>query len=257
MGSVITKIDDHPFGDVPARAGVTVDGRVQSRAVLDSEDRPILLWMHRLEPGARLTWERPAQDHLVYVWEGQAFSGSERMGVDEAFVVEHGGRGEIHAGDTPAVVLHFHRPEDFPEPPPRGGGHVHVLAGAAVRRGIDLKHQVGRSLFADAACPTCAVWLHGNQLPFGEGAPPHHHNNDEIIVITAGKMQLGRIGHGRGTVVAIDQETRYAFKCGEEGLSFINFRPDTPVLFIEGRPPADERARLLKGLSRSAPVTVN
>jgi hypothetical protein len=221
------------------------------------EDRPILLWMHRLEPGASLSWDQPAQDHVIYVWEGEAFSKSERMRPDEAYVVEHGGRGEITAGEAHLEVLHLHRPEDYPEPASRSGGHTHVLAGAAVRRGLDVKHQVGRALFADAACPSCTVWLHGNQLPFGEGAQPHHHSEDEVIIITAGVMQLGRLRHGRGTVLAIDKETRYAFQSGEEGLSFINFRPTPPVLFMEGRPPADERARLLKGLSRSVPVTVS
>ena len=256
MASVLCKIEDREFEPVLACAGVTTSGDVRCRRVVDGEGRPILLWMHRMAPGASIVWDRPPQDHAIYVWEGQAFAGRDRISADEAYIVEHGGRGGIEARDVPVEVLHFHRPEAHPEPAMRDGGHAHVLAGAAIRRGLDVRHQVGRSLFADAACPTCAVWLHGNQLPFGEGADPHYHNEDELMVITAGAMKLGRIAHGRGTVLAIDRQTRYAFKVGEQGLSYINFRPSPPVMFMDGRPPQDERARLLKALSRSVPVSI-
>jgi hypothetical protein len=43
------------------------------------------------------------------------------------------------------------------------------------------------------------------------------------MVVTAGAMKLGRIAQGRGTVLAIDRQTRYAFKLGEQLLSYINF----------------------------------
>jgi hypothetical protein len=257
MASVIARIDAKPAGPTPARAGVTAGGDVKTRPVIDAADRPLLMWVHSLAPGASLRWDRPAQDHLIYVWEGRVLDGKQPIGLDEAFVVEHGGRGEVHAGAAPAVVLHFHRAEDHPDRPSRPGGHTHALTGGAVRRGLDDRAKVGRSLFADAACPTCEVWLHGNQLPPGLKADRHYHTDDEIIVVTGGEMMLGRLGYGRGSVLAIDAETRYAFKCGANGLSFVNFRAAPPVYVVadDSLPPQDGRALLLRGLARSRPVT--
>lgn len=256
MASVVARIEDAPFGPTPERAGVATAGEVATRAVVAAPDRPLLLWAHHLAPGASLSWDAPAQDHLVYVWEGGVTAERHRLRPDEAYVVEHGGHGAVEAGEAGATVLHFHRPEDQPEAPLRAGGQSHVLCGARVMRGLDVKHQVGRALWADAACPTCAVWLHGNQLPSGLKTDRHFHTEDEIIVVTAGEIRLGRLGYGRGAVLAVDRETRYGFTCGDPGLSFINFRPAPPtyVLGDASRPPQDERTILLKGLARSQPV---
>jgi quercetin dioxygenase-like cupin family protein len=255
MASVIARIDEPAFGPTPAEAAVTVGGEVETRAVIASPDRPLRLWLHRLRPGASLAWSQPRQDHLVYVWEGAVTVKRLTLGVDEAYVIEHGGRGEVRAGDQAATLLHFHRAEDHPQAPIRAGGHTHLLAGGAVRRGIDTRDRVGRSLFADAACPTCAVWLHGNQLPAGLKTDLHYHTEDEIIVVTAGQMKLGRLAYGRGSVLAIDAQTRYGFRCGDDGLSFINYRADPPTYVGSdtSRPPMDERALLLNGLAHSRP----
>ena len=256
MASVISRFEDAAVGPVPSRAAMVAAGEVETRGVIAGEGRPLLLWIHRLQPGATLTWDGPAQDHLVYVWEGAVVFERQQLGVDEAFVVEHGARGVAQCADRPATVLHFHRREDHPQPASRAGGHTHVLAGARVMRGVEPKTSIGRSLFADAACPTCEVWLHGNQLPPDLKVDRHYHTEDEIIVVTDGQIRLGRLGYGRGSVLAIDAETRYGFASGDEGLSFINFRPATPVYVIgdDSRPPQDERTLLLRGLARSRPA---
>lgn len=258
MASVVTRIEDAAYGPVPARAGVAASGEVATRPVMAGEDRPLLMWAHTLAPGASLEWNGPAQDHLVYVWEGAVTADRQTLTVDEAFVVEHGGHGVVQAGETPATVLHFHRPEDHAAAAGREGGHTHVLAGARVMRGVEAKSAVGRALYADAACPTCEVWLHGNQLPPGLKVERHYHTEDEIIVVTAGEIKLGRLGYGRGSVLAVDAETRYGFTSGDPGLSFINYRPAPPVYVIgdDSRPPQDERALLLRGLARSQPAPV-
>ncbi len=255
MASVISKFNDLPYGSVPDRAGLSNSAGVETRRVIDGGDRPLLLWMHRLKPGATLAWNRPAQDHLAYVWEGAVEAEGRTLGADEVFIVEHGGHGGLKGGPAGAVVLHFHRPEDFPEPPSRAGGHAHVVAGADIRRGVDTR-RVGRALYADSACPTCEVWLHGNQLPEGQRVDRHYHTEDEIVVVTEGEILMGRLAYGRGSVLAIDAETQYAFTCGEGGLSFINYRPASPVYVIgdNSKPPADERELLLKGLANSIPA---
>jgi len=256
MGSVISRLEGADYGPVPTRAAVAVAGEVKTRPVLDGAERPILLWMHRLGPGATLSWDRPVQDHLLFVWEGGVVAEGQPLGANEAFVVEHGGTGQVTCGDVASTVLHFHRPEDYPHPAPRGGGHTHLLAGARVMRGWERKMAMGRTLFADAACPTCEVWLHGSQLPPLWPVVPHYHTEDEIIVVTQGEIRLGRVGYGPGAVLAVDAETRYAFSSGEDGLSFINYRPASPVYVMadHSRPPQDERALMLQGLARSEPA---
>jgi len=257
MASVIARTEDSTLGPTPPEAGVTVTGEVETGAVIAGGERPLWLWLHRLQPGASLAWSQPKQDHLIYVWEGVVEVGRMKLAADEAYVIEHGGRGEVRAGAEPAAVLHFHRPEDYPEAAARPGGHTHLLAGGAIRRGVDVRASVGRSLFADASCPTCAVWLHGNQLPAGLKTDRHYHTEDEIIVVTGGAMRLGRLDYGRGSVLAIDAETRYAFMCGDDGLAFVNFRPAPPTYVVadHSKPPQDERALLLNGLARSKATT--
>ena len=124
MASVVAKIEDAPTGPTPANAGVAVRGEVVTRPVVTGDDRPLYLWVHELSPGASLSWDAPVQDHLVYVWEGMVSADRQPIRVDEAFVVEHNGKGVIEAGDEPAIVLHFHRPEDYPHPASRSGGSI-------------------------------------------------------------------------------------------------------------------------------------
>src|ERR1700753_274162 len=105
MAAVVSKFDALAFGPVPDRAGIKVSGQVETRAVVDGAERPILLWMHRLQPGATLPWDAPAQDHLAYVWEGRVTSGEDELGVDEVLVIENRGHGSLTCGAEPAVVL--------------------------------------------------------------------------------------------------------------------------------------------------------
>lgn len=255
MGSVVVRLEDQPAGPTPIEAGAAAAAGVTTRRVLAGPDRPLWLWLHVLEPGASLAWDRPKQDHLVYVWAGRLASRDLTLLPDEAYVVEHGGRGEVRAVE-PSVVLHFHRPEDHASPAGRTGGRAHLLAGCAVRRGTDPRTRIGISLFADASCPGCQVWLHGNAYPPGYKVEAHLHSEDEIIVVTGGALQLGKLAYGRGSVLAVDAETRYGFTAGAEGLAFINFRAAPPTFSRAGsdRGMRDERSMVLNALAHARPA---
>ena len=255
MGSVVVRLEDQPFGPTPPKAGVTAADGVVTRPVLAGPDRPLWLWLHALEPGASLAWDRPQQDHLVYVWEGVLQSRDLMFRPDEAYVVEHGAQGEVRAVER-TLALHFHRPEGYGSPAARAGGRVHLLAGCAVRRGTDPRTRIGISLFADASCPSCQVWLHGNEYPPGYKVEPHLHSEDEIIVVTGGEARLGKLAYGRGSVLAVDAETRYGFTAGEDGLAFVNFRAAPPTFARAGsdRGMRDERSMVLNALAHARPA---
>jgi hypothetical protein len=91
---------------------------------------------------------------------------------------------------------------------------------------------MGGGIHADAACPTCTVWLHENDFHCKNGTtvPLHSHSEDEIIFVTAGEIRLGNRRYGPGTALAITANTVYGFEAAPEGLSFINFRAASPTV---------------------------
>lgn len=61
--------------------------------------------------------------------------------------------------------------------------------------------------------------------PPGTKVEPHAHDVDEIIVVTQGELRFGRQVFGPGSSVFIPARTLYSFQAGDEGATFLNFRP--------------------------------
>jgi hypothetical protein len=221
---LIQSIDAAPAAAFPELAGVSAAGDVRTRAVVEGPDRPLFLWRHDLAPGAAIAWDAPAHGHLVYLWRGEAaFEGAGLEGED-ALIVEPGGRGSLAAGRAGATLLHFFAPVERPEAA-RAGGGAHVLRKKALTR--HFHPQTTITLYADASCEGCDLWLHSGESPAGMQnfvEEPHSHSKDEIIVVVAGSLLLGPNRHGTGTALAIDADTVYSFAVKEDALHFVNFR---------------------------------
>lgn len=242
--AVVTTVQETPVGDFPALAGVEGRGLIESRAVIGGPERPLLLWSHRLAPGAEIEWDRPPVGHAVYLWQGEARMDGRALETTGAGIVGHGGRAVLAAGAEGCELLHFQERDDGP-PPTRRGGCVHV-----VNPGEALRYEPGEGIvYADSGCPYCELWLHSNRMPAVEGGVPRHmHSEDEVIVVTEGAMAFGTRDLPPGTALAIDAETVYAFKAGPDGLKFVNFRAKDPYYIAmnkKGRgEPISERGAL-------------
>ncbi len=121
---------------------------------------------------------------------------------------------------------------------------------------LGTQNGAGGGLHADAACPTCTVWLHENDFRCSDGTvvPLHSHSEDEIIFVTAGEIKLGNRRYGSGTALAIAANTVYGFEAAAKGLSFVNFRAASPTVTTP-RGVHDERQMWLSGLG--APLYAN
>src|SRR4051812_14709958 len=128
MGRVVIKnfTESNP-AQFPQLAGVSVSGTVTTNAVVAKAKRPLLLWQHNLAPGAEITLDKPPVGHLMYVLGGEADANGQKLTSEGAFIVAHGAKGTLRAGASPLTVLHFHRPDDYPEAPHKAGGCCHVL----------------------------------------------------------------------------------------------------------------------------------
>jgi len=242
---VIASRDDAPLGTFPSSPSVRFAVGIESRAVIVGDDRPIQFWVHEARPGAEISWDHPADDHLLFVQSGEVRDGDKIVGADEVYIVEHGARSTLRAGERGAELAHFFRIDGAP---PRSGGHVHALDRAKIRVGSDPTIPgITITLFADATCPTCQVWLHGTIFTTpGFKAWPHSHTEDEVIYIVGGEMRLGTTLLKPGTAVAIDTDTVYSFEAGPEGLHFINYRVGEPIHVPVGtdRAPINERVHM-------------
>lgn len=67
--------------------------------------------------------------------------------------------------------------------------------------------------------------LFETQVPANAVAAVHCHEEDEIMYILAGEMVLGNRSLGPGSSMFIAANTKYGFRAGPDGLSFLNFRP--------------------------------
>ena len=236
-------------GSFPDIAGVTMQGKIESKGVVQTDDQPMWCWVHHLSPGAQIQWSKPPVAHGVFVWEGAIESDGKSYGVEAALVVEHHGVAAFHAGPEGAVITHFHRRPGHPEVPARSGGHASFFD----RDGIfcfDNRPTGGSAvtLYSDSGSETNDVWLHRSGSVPGRKLPSHCHSEDEVIFITKGVMQVGRKALTPGTALAIDQNTAYKFEAGPDGLTFINFRSTQPYYIPvgpEGRGvPRNERETL-------------
>jgi quercetin dioxygenase-like cupin family protein len=219
---IVTLERSHPLPGAPG---------IESRAYLDGPGAPLHLARHRLAPGAAMRIEGEPADRLVYVFEGMVAAGDRHLAKGSSLIVEFGARMDLSAGPDGATVLTFNqaeRPADG-----RPGGHVHLLPREAVPRTHDLgtQNEMGGGIHADAACPSCTVWLHENDFhaKAGTTVPPHSHSEDEIIFVTAGEIGLGNRRYGPGTAIAVAADTVYGFEA-PQGLSFINFRAASPTV---------------------------
>lgn len=206
------------------------DPAVETRVAL-GEANPLAARWHAVPCGAGIAWRESARGHAIYVWSGEVIAGGLLLDAGSCVIVEHGASVDLRAGADGAELLVFNATAACATAPQGEGGHVHLLPSADVPRVERLSGSAvaGGALFADSRCPTCALWLHESTFPEPHrGAAVHSHTEDEVIVVIGGEMVLGGKARGRGTVLFVARDTRYAFDTGEAGLSFINFRPGHP-----------------------------
>jgi hypothetical protein len=205
---------------------------VESRAYLAGEGDPLHLLRHALASGAALRLQGDRADICAYVFEGSVTACGQVLTKGSSMIVEYGAQAELVAGFEGAVVLVFNQAER--PAGARAGGHVHLLPRESMPCTHDLgtQNEMGGGIHADAACPTCTVWLHENDFHCTSGTvvPLHSHSEDEIIFVTAGQIKLGNRLYGPGTALAIAADTVYGFDAAPIGLSFINFRAASPTV---------------------------
>lgn len=203
-------------------------GQVETRAIFSGDCDPIHLHLHRLGPGAVVSFTDAPTDYSLYVWDGAVEAGGTRLGSRSSAIVEYGGSLKVTACIEGATLLAFCLKDRGVE---LAGGHVHLLPNERVPRAdITMGKQVGMALHADSQCPTCKLWLHENDYADADVETAlHSHSEDEVIFVRAGTMRLGNRLHGPGTALAIAAHTKYGFSSGPDGLSFINFRGTAPT----------------------------
>jgi hypothetical protein len=232
MGKIsIASLEDAPLVDPPQGFA----GEVETRALLAAEKDPLHAHVHRLRRETTLAVGPKDADCVVYVWRGEVEAGGRRLAATSSLIVERGAKIEIRGRDEASLLLTFSAAR--PSADGRAGGHVHLLPAERVPR-AELAGTRGAAggMHADAACPSCQVWLHENSMapveedPAEAGAEKgvHSHSEDEVIFVTDGHMRLGARLLGPGVAVAIPAETLYSFGVGPQGLSFVNFRAGLP-----------------------------
>ncbi len=255
MGRVIfAEVEQAPIAGHPLPQGISGEGEIASRAMLDTPDRPLMVWQHDMAPGAALRLDRPASGHALYVRSGSVEAEGETLGEGGTVIAEHLCATALRAGAEGAVLLDFHAPDGCSEKPAKAGGHVHVIGKLGILRTgngkeTDPADEASYSgiLWADAGCPTCDLWLHKSALRghVSQTGSLHSHSADEIIFITRGEMLMGQRRLKPGTAVAIDGDTRYRLGTGEDGLTFLNFRSHGSAVSLyeqANKEPIDERS---------------
>lgn len=254
----MAKVKVVPFErSLPLVSAAEAKGAVQSHAYLAGPRAPLHLVRHALGPGASLPLRGSPTDLLVYVFDGEAWVGDCRLEQGSSLVIEFGAQAELVGGADGAIVLAFnqaHRPDEA-----RAGGHIHLLPRHLVpcTRDLGTQNEMGGGIHADAACPTCTVWLHENDFHCQDGTvvPPHSHSEDEIIFVIAGEIRLGLRAYGRGTALAIAADTIYGFEAAPQGLSFINFRAASPTV-TTSRGQMDEAQSWISKLGKPPVITL-
>lgn len=237
MGRVlVSQIGEMPPVPFPDLTGVTAYGQVESSGVFTTPDRPLWLWMHRLEPGASLRWQLPRVGHVVYVWKGSVISDGQALEAESVIGIEHQAQAVVEAGDSGASLIHFHSQEVLWQPSTKSGGHVHQVGPDGLVRIRNEEYDVTTTFWLDSKCSHCDLWLHQSKIVTPRAqSHPHFHTEDEIIVVVQGGVILGRRILKVGTALAVDKGTVYSFGVDEGGLSFINFRPTEPYFVMMSR----------------------
>ena len=245
----IAHADESPVVPFPDLPGISPDGSIRTKEIFRGE--PLALWIHELQPGTCLQWDRPPVGHAIYVVAGEAVAASTSVGTGGAVIIEHRARGSIRAGDGGVRLAHFHRLDC--DEAARSGGHTHIVGPRGVAH-VNTGDGRSYTLLADANCPTCELWLHRAQdMPPGYLAKPHKHTSDEIIFILQGAMRVGRKELTAGSALSIHRDTAYSFSSGPEGLGFLNFRDREPFYIAVTRDgtdpqPINERELILNGV---------
>lgn len=231
------KVSIAPLADTTVASPSTVfagDGEV--RTFFDGDKHPIHVHLHTLSGDQALRIAPTAVDCVAYVWRGGVSAAGKTLVSGSSLVVEHGASLDIVSTEETSQLVTF--TAAVPAASPRAGGHVHLMPTEQVPRFGDIAagSALSGGLHADAACPTCCVWLHENSFAAPDPNAPavdpeagiHSHTEDEVIFVTSGQMRLGPRLYGPGTALAIAATTMYSFLTGPAGLSFINFRPGQP-----------------------------
>lgn len=205
-------------------------------------DAPIHLHVHDVAANQPLPLEPQPVERLAYVQRGTVEVGGTALTQGSVVILESGAEVELLGSTGGASLLVFNGAG--PSAHPKAGGHVHLLPRDRVPTVPNLGASgISGSIFANAQCPTCEVWLHENRFPEGSAPPAnpeagiHSHEEDEVIFVTGGAMLLGNRRVGPGTAIAIASNTMYSFTPSPEGLTFINFRAGLPreIHFADGR----------------------
>ena len=241
----IRSLDAVPTQPFWAGAGVEGSAQAQTQALMDAA-HSLCLKVHTLPPDSWLTLNAPRVDHLFFVWKGSLklrapTCSEDRVDQDQVVVVEHGGLAKFIAGPQGATLAHFHQSEQAALMTRRAGGQVHVAPLSGLFERNDPARRAVHTVWADAHCPTCELWLHRSKFSMERAqGEPHLHNEDEIIFVIEGGIKVGKV-HGPGTAIAVAEGSPYTFGVGPAGGSFINFRATNPLvkMMSDGKPIGD------------------
>lgn len=202
--------------------------------VTDEGAQSLKMACHALRAGHELELSGEAVSHVIYVWRGSVEVGEQALRAGSAVAVEVGGELTVRAAED-TLLMDFH--ERAPNLSRKSGGDVHVVASGEVEGGEDPIGLGFHTVYLDAQCKSCDVWLHESRFYADREIMQHYHTEDEVIFICSGELHLGRHVLTAGTALAIAANTPYRFKAGSEGVSFVNFRPKSPtiVLSVEGK----------------------
>jgi redox-sensitive bicupin YhaK (pirin superfamily) len=224
-----------PTGPLLAASQTTAIGEVHTSQLITGSERPIWTYRHELAAGAELRWSRPLHGHCLYVESGSAaVNGSPAVAADAIFV-EHGAEATLVAGSEGAVLAHFHGTDAQPSPK-KSGGHVHVVGQNAAEKPVPPDPKVVLKTYPDgrrdfsvrylvSGCESCDLWLHRtNRWEFLDTGA-HAHSANEVLYLVRGEVHVGARIFTPGAAIAVDGDTRYVLKTGDEGVDFVNFRP--------------------------------
>ncbi len=209
--------------------GVAFTGDIASRKIVDKDDFRLSLWRHELAPGAAIHLDRPAEDHIFYVVDGELLVGGTPVPPRGAASIGAGAISEVSGGAQGATVLEY--VGDAETRPDKPGGCVHILSQPWMEHTTVSSH----ALYFDSSCPNCSVWLHMTRVDKGGATPPHYHTEDEIICVVQGDMNLGTRSIATGGAVGVAKQVVYSFEAGDEGLGFVNFRQADPFFLLKGK----------------------
>jgi hypothetical protein len=238
----------------PEMPGLSAQGAVEARPLIQGGGLSLYLWHYELQPGAEIRFDRPDHSHLLYVWNGAIAAGVEPAGFDDVVIVECHGEVVLRAGAEPAKLLHFYSPVPTSK-------DANARGQVIVRRKKELDRHVypqsKLTLYADSSSDSCDIWFHSGETPDGMTDfvdQPHSHSQDEIIFVVSGSMLVGPRRVGAGTAFAVAADTIYSFVVKEEGLHFINFRASESFISLVHDGKRDEAQHSEREFITSLPV---